>query len=217
MIIIYYKRGDFLSTGIIVLFIVGVLILIGVAQNALDHLYLTDNWALFIVVLIIAGSYFDIPLSQQPPVSANVGGVIIPVLLSLYVWSRADSGVEKFRTFIAIIFTTVVIYFVSFYFRNYGEGRDIIDPFIMFITAGGITAYIIGKTRRGAFVAGILGYFGYEMINLLQLTRGEYLTEVRIGRGGALDTIILSGIVAILLAEIIGEGREAIFHRNKRE
>ncbi len=202
-----------MSLGLIILIIVGVLIFFGAAQRVLDRLYLSDNVALFVIAAIIAGSFFSLPISKEPLISINIGGALIPVILVIYILSKTGSGKEIFRTIIATVFTAGAIYSVTVILRNFGEGRDIVDPMYIFALTGGIFAYIFGRTRRGAFVAGTLGYIGYEFVNIFKLITGRINTEIRLGGAGVFDSIVISGIFAVLLVEIIGETREKILKR----
>ncbi len=204
-----------MSIGLIILIIVGVLIFFGAAQRVLDRLYLSDNLALFVIAAIIAGSFFSIPISQKPFISVNVGGALIPIILVIYVLSRTGSAKDIIRTIIATIFTAGAIYAVTVILRNFGEGRDIIDPMFIFALTGGVFAYIFGRTRRGAFVAGTLGYIAYEFVNIFKLITGRINTEIRLGGAGVFDSIVISGIFAVLLVEIVGETRERLFRDNQ--
>ncbi|MFW5998308.1 MAG: DUF1614 domain-containing protein [bacterium] len=200
--------------GIILLIFTILIIYFGAAQRVLDHLYLPDTAALIIVAGIIVGSFVDIPLSQDPVINVNLGGALIPVGLVIYIYSKVDSSKEIIRSIIAIFATGAVIYFVSVFFRNFGEGRDIIDPMYIFAITGGLFGYIFGRSRRGAFIAGTMGFLSYNMINVWRTVTGRINTNIYIGGAGAFDNIILSGFIGLLLAEIIGETRESIHKMN---
>ncbi len=204
-----------MSIGMIILIIVGVLIFFGAAQRVLDRLYLSDNLALFFIAAIIAGSFFSIPLSRDPVISINIGGALLPVILVIYVLTRTGSGKEIFRTLFATVLTAAGIYFITVILRNFGEGRDIIDPMYLFALTGAIFAYIFGRTRRGAFIAGTMGYLSYELINVYKLITGRINTEIRLGGAGIFDSIVISGIFAVLIVEIVGETREHILKKNR--
>jgi len=202
-----------MSLGLIILLIVGVLIFFGAAQRVLDRLYLSDNTALFVIAAIIAGSFFSLPVTKDPLIKVNIGGALIPVILVIYILSKTGTAKEIYRTIIATVFTSGAIFAVTVIFRNFGEGRDIIDPMYIFALTGGIFAYIFGRTRRGAFIAGTMGYIGYEFVNIFKLLTGRINTEIRLGGAGVFDSIVISGIFAVLLVEIIGETREKLLKR----
>lgn len=199
-----------MSIGVILLIIIGVVIYFEAAQRVLDRLYLTDSMALFVIALMIVGSFIEITVSRTPLITLNLGGAVIPVLLALYVLIRAGSAREWIRTIIATALTGGAIYAISIVFRDFGHGRDIIDPMYLFAISGGVIAYILGRSRRGSFIAGTLGFLSYNLINAWQVLSGRVISQVRIGGAGAFDSIVISGFFALLLAELVGESRERL-------
>lgn len=199
-----------MTIGVSLLLITGVLIYFGIARSILDRLKITDTVALFIIAAIIAGSFLTIPLSRDPLINLNVGGGLIPIFLAIYILSRAESTTEVLRAIAATVLTAAVIYAVTIIFQDFGEGRDIIDPMYIFAVVGGVFGYLFGRSRRGSFVAGSLGFLLYELINVWKVLSGRIVTEVRLGGAGAFDSIVISGLFAVLLAELIGETRERI-------
>ncbi len=199
-----------MPAGVILLIVIGVLIYLGLAQRVLDHLYLTDNQAIIIIVGMIIGTFFDIPIMQQPPIYINVGGALIPFLVAIYILFKVDTSSEIIRTLSAVIATTGVIYITSQIFRFFGEGRDIIDPMYIFALSGGVFGYLFGRSRRGAFLAGTLGFLSYNLINVWRSLTGRITTQVFLGGGGIFDNIVLAGFVGLLLAEFVGELRESM-------
>lgn len=199
-----------MTVGIVILIITGLAIYFGVAHSVLDRLYLNDSTALFVIALLIIGSFFEITLSRTPLLTVNLGGAIIPVIIALYVLTRAGSGKEIIRTLFAIVLTAGAIYGVSQLLSDFGHGRDIIDPMYIYAVTGGIIAYILGRSRRASFIAGTLGFLLYNLFTFYQALTGKVITQVRLGGAGVFDSIIISGILAILLAELIGESRERL-------
>lgn len=199
-----------MTIGIIILFGIGLIVYFGTAQRVLDRLYLTDSSALFVIALMIIGSYFELTISRTPLLTINVGGAVVPVILSFYVLTKAGSAKEWIRTIIAIILTGAAIYGISLLLSDFGHGRDIIDPMFLFAISGGIIAYILGRSRRGSFIAGTLGYLLFNLFTFFRTIYGNINAQVRIGGAGVFDSIVISGIFALLIAEIIGESRERI-------
>ncbi len=199
-----------MPTAVILLIIIGALIYLGLAQRVLDHLYLTDNQAILIIIGMIIGSFFDMPILQQPPIYINIGGALIPFLVAIYILVKIDTSSEIIRTISAVIATTGVIYITSQVFRFFGEGRDIIDPMYIFALSGGVFGYLFGRSRRGAFIAGTLGFLFYNLINVWRSLTGRIITQVFIGGGGIFDNIVIAGFVGLLLAEFVGELRESM-------
>lgn len=206
-----------MSLGIILLIITGLLIYFGAAHRVLDKLYLTDTTALFVIVLIIIGSFFEITLYREPLLTINVGGAVIPLILSIYVLTRANSTKEWIRTILAVFLTAAVIYSLSILFKDFGHGRDIIDPMYIFAISGGIIAYLLGRSRRGSFIAGTLGFLVFNLFTFFRALSNNITTQVRLGGGGVFDSIVISGIFAVLLAELLGESLERLYGKQRKE
>lgn len=200
--------------GIIALIIVSILIYFGLAQRLLDRLRISDKTALGVIVAMIAGSFINIPLSfGRVSAAINVGGGIIPIGLAVYVLSRAGTTKELIRALIATVVTGGVIYFVGTYIMSSGDPGtrfQILDPLYVYPIVGGLTAYIAGRSRRAAFVAATLGVLMLDVINYIYLVATRTPGRVHVGGGGAFDAIVLAGLLAVLLAEVIGETRERL-------
>jgi len=200
--------------GMIVLIVVTILIYFGLAHRILDRMRLTDKAALLILLGIIVGSFVNIPLSRgQVSVSVNVGGAILPIIIAIYLLTRAGTTKEWVRAIVATIATTIVSYLftVNFMTEDPWQGRtDFIDPLFVYPLIAGLVAYLVGRSRRSAFIAATLGVLGMDILDYVRLISSNTRGAVNIGGAGAFDSIIISGIVAVLLAEIIGETRERI-------
>ncbi len=198
--------------GISLLAIVVVLIFFGVSQRILDRLHLTDKAAILFIVAMIAGSFITIPISRSPKIALNVGGGIIPIVLAGYVLTKAGTTKEWVRAILSSFVTGGVIYFLAtyFFFNGGHTTRDFVDPQYAFAIVGGIVAYVAGRSRRSAFIAGVLGFLVYNLIQVYRITIGGVNGSVNIGGAGIFDTMVISGIIAVGIAEIIGETRERL-------
>ncbi|MDS1030679.1 DUF1614 domain-containing protein [Bacillota bacterium LX-D] len=200
--------------GMIALLIISILVYFGLAHRVLDRMRLTDKAALVILLGIIVGSFINIPLySGQTNASINVGGGIVPIALAIYVLSKAGTAKEWIRAIGATIVTAAVVYFISSTLMSgdpWQTGTDFIDPLYVIPIVAGLTAYIVGRSRRSAFIAATLGVLTLDIISFIRLISTGTRGTINIGGAGAFDAIILSGIIAVLLAEIIGETRERL-------
>lgn len=199
--------------GIIALIIVSILIYFGLAQRLLDRLRISDKTALGVIVAMVAGSFINIPLSYgRVSAAINVGGGIIPIGLAIYVLSRAGTTKEWVRALIATAVTGGVIYFVGTYIMTGDPGArfQVLDPLYVYPIVGGLVAYITGRSRRAAFVAATLGVLLLDVINYIYLVTTRTPGRVHVGGAGAFDSIVLAGLLAVLLAEVIGETRERL-------
>jgi len=85
-----------------------------------------------------------------------------------------------------------------------------IDPLWVIPIIAGLVAYILSRSRRGAFITAILGVILADIVNYLWLIGTNTPGRVNMGGAGAIDAVVLSGIIAVLLAEFVGELRERI-------
>jgi uncharacterized membrane protein len=199
-----------MNFGVVLLIGAGILILLGVAQQVLDRLYLNDKQALIVLGAMIVGSFIDIPLYRgTPAVSINLGGAIIPVALSIYVLVKAGTTKETVRGIIGALLVGAVLYGVS---KIYDFDTDVgfIEPQYLWGILAGVIAYIIGRSRRLAFIGATIGVLLTDIAHALETAIRGIPSPTRIGGAGVLDTLVLAGIIGVVLAELIGETRERI-------
>ncbi|MBE3583029.1 MAG: DUF1614 domain-containing protein [Limnochordaceae bacterium] len=196
--------------GLILLGVVVLLLLVGLGHRTLDRLYLTDRQALAVLAAMAAGSFVD--LGGRPAgvsVQVNLGG-ILPVFLSLYVWLRADEAAERSRAFFATLLTTLILTdFALFVPFDPGRGGWL-DPLWLFGLVAGLVAYLSGRSRRASFIAASTSVFLVTLIAAAREWAMGHPVPVNFGGGGLLDATLISAIVAVGLAEWIGETREAL-------
>jgi len=195
-----------MPAGVILLLVIAILIYFGLLQRVLDRMRLTDSMAIIFIGLMVVGSFLpNIPLGRG--LSVNIGGGIVPVVLAIYLIVTADSNQERIRAIIASIITGVAIY-VAGKVLPAEPGTMFIDPIIAFAILAGIIAYIFGRSRRGAFIAGILGIIISDIIAALGIAARPVSTTI--GGAGILDAAVISGVIAVGLCEIVGETGEKL-------
>ena len=197
-----------MSLGLILLIAVGILVLAGVAQSVLDKLRLTDKQAMLFVALIFLGGLIpDIPLG--PMLSVNIGGALVPLGLCVYLWIKAGTAMERARSAIAAVLTAVAVYLIGHYFPNEPETMPM-DPNYLYGIAGGVIAYLLGRSRRGAFIAGVVGVLLADAFQAAVNWAGGIEQPLNLGGAGAIDAVVISGLIAVLLGELVGEIVERI-------
>jgi len=200
------ESGGESMTSVTILLVVTALLVIILGHRALDRTGLTDKQALVVIGLIWVGGFLDIPIGR---VSVNVGGFIIPTLLIIYLLSKASSNQERFRGVLAIFISAGVIYLTS---RIFDFGPEVgsytfIDPLYLYGALAGVVAYLMGRSRRAAFIGGIGSILLVEAASIIyhQFTEGG---PANLGTAGFFTGAIIAGLVAIFLAEVVGETRE---------
>ncbi|MDI6602396.1 MAG: DUF1614 domain-containing protein [Thermoanaerobacteraceae bacterium] len=197
-----------LPLSYIILMVVSVLILIGFAHRVLDRLGLSDTAALVFIIAIVAGSFIP-DISIHPLLSINIGGAVIPVILAGYVFFQANDNAEKVRSILGCTISGIAVFMLGIYLPD-EPASVIIEPMYIYAIACGLISYIIGRSRKAAFISGELGIIISDLIQwIVNMVRGIPGT-IRMGGAGFMDAVILSPIIAVLLVEIIGETREKL-------
>ncbi len=200
--------------GMILLIIVAVLIYFGLAQRVLDRLRLSDRAALIIVGALIVGSFINIPLSTgRIDTSINVGGAIVPIAVAVYLLIKAGTGKEIIRAVAATFAVAVAVFAVNRYLipgDPWHVGADFLDPLYVYPILAGIVAFLIGRSRRSAFIAATLGVLSMDIVDFFYFSTRGLPGTVAIGGAGVFDVIIISGIIAVLLVELVGETAERL-------
>ena len=199
-----------MTIGFILLIFTGILILFGAGQRVLDRLRLTDRQAIVFIVLIIAGGFIpDIPIAEG--FSVNLGGAMIPLALCGYLWFRADTAYERARCLIASVITAIAVFLLGRYLPSQPDAL-LIDTSWAYGIAAGLIAWVLGRSRRGAFIAGTLGVMLADVGNWLYVRAMGVGQTLALGGAGGFDVIVIAGLLAVLLAELAGE----IIERVKR-
>jgi len=199
--------------GVILLIVVSLVIYFGFAHRVLDRMRLSDKGALLIIAALILGSFISIPLPfGRATASVNVGGALVPLGLAVYLLIKAGTNRERIRALIGSAVTAMVIYFLGSIVMSGnvepGGRFEFLDSLYVYPIVAGLAGYLSGRSRRGAFVAATLGVVLVDIFYYIWLLLGGRPGAVHIGGAGAFDATVMAGIVAVLLAESIGELRE---------
>lgn len=203
-----------MSIGMILLVVAALLILFGAAQRVLDRMALTDRQALLLVAAIFAGGW--LPDLNLGLVTLNIGGCIVPVGVCVYLFLHAGTAMERIRAAVCSAITGAAIYGVSLVFPADPIAMPF-DPMLLYGLIGGAVAWLLGRSRRTAFISGVLGVVLCDIaVGAINWARGIRQT-VHLGGAGALDAVVLAGIGAVLLCELAGEIAERITSGRARE
>ena len=171
--------------GLILLIVTAVLVYLGVAQRVLDRMNLTDNQAFIFLGLLVIGSFVDIPISGGPvAISVNLGGAVVPLALVIWLIIRADTPEEKWRGLVAGVATGLLIWgYVQLVGRR-EPAEQWLDPIWGYSLIAGVVGYLAGRSRRSAFIAGVMGIIVADLIHMgVAISRGM-ATTVAIGGAG---------------------------------
>ena len=191
-----------MAAGLILLSIVSVLILFGVAQRVLDRMQLSDRAALIITAAIFFGGLApDIRIGQ---VALNLGGAVVPLGVCVWLLVKTDTAKEAGRALLGSVLTAAAVYALGRLLPAEPE-KMFMDPNYLYGIAGGVIAYLLGRSRRAAFICGVLGVVLADIAVAVVNWRSGIQTTLVLGGAGAMDTVVLSGLIAVLLSEAVGE------------
>ncbi len=199
-----------MSGGMILLVVVTVLILMGLGHRVLDRLRLNDKSALAILIAIVLSTIFIPDINITDMVSINIGGFVIPMGLAIYLFIKAETGEERIRALIGALVSGITIYLVQRYVLPSDPEAMVIEPNYVYPIIGAIIAYVLGRSRRGAFIAGVVGVVISDLIQLIINNINNIPSPTRFGGAGGVDTTFITGVLAVLIAEIVGETRERL-------
>ncbi len=156
------------------------------------------RYAFTVMLLSLLGSYVNIPLYTAPRgtvVALNVGGALIPILVSLYLVAQTGMPV---RMLIGTAVVAAIVHQIAYVVPGAGIALPMLVPPI--VAAGVALVLAVRRAPPVAYVSGSMGtLIGADLLNLRQVWRlGAPM--VSIGGAGTFDGVFLTGILAGLLA-----------------
>lgn len=196
--------------------------------TALTKLGFSPDASVQILILIFVGGMINIPVKQIPrdepmdflpfaflgldsiykrnytrfftTIAVNIGGCLIPCMIALYECHRLEAY-SSYATVACFIATGINILVCYVFARPVAHVGIAIPAFIPAITAA-LSAYILFPLMAPpiAFVAGVFGsLIGADLLHLKDI-RTINTGMASIGGAGTFDGIVLTGILAALLA-----------------
>lgn len=203
-----------MSISLILLAVVSALVLFGAAQRVLDRMQLTDRAALLIAGAIFVGGLIpDIRLGR---VAFNIGGFLVPLGVCVWLLIKTDTAKEVRRALLGSVLTGAAVFALGRLLPSEPE-QMAIEPQYLYGIAGGLIAYLLGRSRRSAFICGVLGVVLADTVQAVITWRQGIGATLSLGTAGAMDAIVLSGVLAVLLAEFLGEILERMARPRRRE
>ena len=218
--------------SILVILFVGLIILIQlrILRYAYMRLGVGPGTALLLLFGSLIGSYFNIPITALPgapvkmgqvveffgmrylvPVvvsspgtilAVNVGGAVIPTLMSTYL-------VIRYQLWFKAALATMAIAFIIHAMATPVPGIGIAVPVFAPVVVTAILAFILSREYAAplAYIGGSMGtLIGADLLNLDKIS-GLGAPVASIGGAGTFDGIFLTGILAVLLAGIASPSR----------
>ena len=183
------------------------LVEIRVLTYAYRKIGVNPRYAFAVMLLSLLGSGLNIPLVPIGPggftaragqgtlIMLNVGGALIPILVSLYLLVRTGMLV---RMAIGTAIVAAVVHSLAYLVPGVCIAVPMIAPPL--VAAGVALILSFRRAPPVAYVAGSMGtLIGADLMNLGQIARLG-VPSVSIGGAGTFDGVFLTGILAGLLA-----------------
>jgi len=157
------------------------------------------------LVAILVGGVFNIPIwhSGSTTVSVNVGGAIIPLLISFYLLRKAP----LLKTALAV---AVVATVSSFLAKVDAQGISLHLGFLILpFTAVSVALILTGRNApQVAFIAGTIGaIIGVDLVHVRELIHLG-AAGMSMGGRGVFDGIFTTGIISAVLAGLLWRKKE---------
>jgi len=219
-----FLLGLFLLCSLLVL-----LVEFKILRFAYERMGISPRFAMGLLLLTLVGSSINIPLVEFPPekvtsgtvvhhhgmryvvpevhhwpatvLAINVGGALIPILLSLYL-------ALKNRLVMKSVLAVAAVALVTHHLAQPVHGVGITLPIFIPPIVAVVCALILSWRQAGplAYVGGSMGtLIGADLMNLGKI-QGLGAPVASIGGAGTFDGVFLVGIVAVLLASLIQPG-----------
>ena len=196
-----------MSAGTMLLTLAAILAFCGLLQRVLDRMYLTDRQALMIIGLMLIGTFLpNIPLGKM---QISLAGAVIPLGVCIFLLIKADKVSERLHAIIGAMLTAGTIYALSTLLPAEPEIL-LVDPLWLYGLCGGVIAWLLGRSRRNAFICGVSGVILADIATGLIAALQGYNVQIVLGGGGIADVAVVSGVVSVLLCEILGEAIERL-------
>jgi uncharacterized membrane protein len=208
-----------------------ILIQLGILRYAYMRLGVGPGAALLLLFGSLIGAYFNVPITVlpgPPPVQSgqivdffgmsyvvpvvvswpgtvlavNVGGAVIPTVMSAYL-------VVRYQLWVKAAIATATIAFIIHSMATPVPGLGIAVPVFAPVVSTAILAFILSREYAAplAYIGGSMGtLIGADLSNLDKIN-GLGAPIASIGGAGTFDGIFLTGILAVLLAGIASPAR----------
>jgi len=187
----------FLIGFLVLLAVFVVLIQLRVLSYAYRKIGVPPRYMLLVLLLSLIGSGINLPLyvAGGSVVAINVGGALLPILLSLYLFMR--TGLQG-----RMIIATVIVALIVHALARIIPGQGIAVPILVPPIAAAAVALLLSFRRAPpvAYVAGSMGtLIGADIMNLHRVVElGAPMLSI--GGSGKFDAVFLTGIIAGLIS-----------------
>ena len=218
----------FFSVLVAVFVVLIVLLQVEVLAYAYVRIGLSSGVVILVLLGSLVGSYFNIPVAEMPSrqivsgrvvdffgvgyvvpvvvhwpgtvIAVNVGGAIIPGVVSLYLFFRHQLWI---RAPLAVAGVALITHALAHPITGVGIALPVFVPAV----ATAVIALLLSRHRAAplAYIGGSVGtLIGADLLNLGRI-QGLGAPVASIGGAGTFDGIFLTGILAVVIASLVRE------------
>lgn len=191
-----------MSASLIIISIIILLIMFGAGQRILDSLRLSDKEALVILVLICIGIAIP-PIWIGKYFCFSIGGFLIPLGLSIYLLISCGWSRDLLRTFVGTILVGGIIYGLEWLLPADPE-EVLVDNMYIYGLVAGVVAYVLGRSRRNAFVSCLFGITLAQLVQWLVNFGKDTPSILGLGVGGAFGAYVVAIVISVAVSEFLG-------------
>lgn len=215
--------GPFLLILFVVFLVVLMLVQLGILEYAYAKIGIERRYVFVLLLLSLLGSYVNIPVAEIPAkqivsnqvvsdwgvqyvvpqveerpqttIAVNVGGALIPTILSIYLLVKNRL---YYQSFLGVAFVAAIVHQMAHAVPGVGIAMP---PLIPPLLAAGVALAVSRQAAPAlAYISGTLGtLIGADLLNL-GIVQGLQAPVLSIGGAGTFDGVFLTGILAVLLA-----------------
>jgi uncharacterized membrane protein len=197
-VMILFALPVLLLLGLALLLVVFVLMVeLRILRYAYRKIGVPPRYMFAVLVVSLVGSHVNIPLYAvgRTVVAINVGGALVPILLSVYLFFRT-------RLYGRMVAGTVIVALIVHALARVVPGAGIAVPMLIPPLVAAAVGLVLSFRRAPpvAYVAGSMGTLvGADLLNLHRVA-DIGARVVSIGGAGTFDGVFLTGIIAGLLS-----------------
>ncbi len=215
--------GPFLAILGVLFVVVLALVQLGILEYAYAKIGIQPRYVFLLLLLSLLGSYINIPVAQmrekqvvsnkvvsdwgvqyvvpeveewpQTIIAVNVGGALIPTILSLYLLLKNRLYIQSFA---GVLIVALIVHQLAHAVPGVGIA---LPPLIPPLLAAGVALILSRQAAPAlAYISGSLGtLIGADLMNLGSI-QGLHAPVLSIGGAGTFDGVFLTGILAVILA-----------------
>ena len=177
-----------------------ILIEIDILRYTYDRMGVGRRHMFALLFFSFVGSYVNIPIYNLSGtvIAVNLGGAVIPFLLSIYLWIKNRLYVLGL---VGVAIMTFFVHMMAYPVRGMGIAVPTLVPSLIAASV----AFILSRRYAPAlaYISGSLGILiGADILNLGQI-EAMGAPVASIGGAGKFDGIFLTGILSVFLASLL--------------